>query len=149
MFTRKEWYGQHYLEDAMLKTIVRTILVGGLLCGLGMWAQSPDQQSTPSPDNTKTNQRDRNAAEPTADQQKENAPDRELARQIRRALVQDKTLSTYAHNVKIVAENGVVTLKGPVKSEEEKSAIERKAADVAGSSDKIHSELAVKGDSQR
>ncbi|HKS75154.1 MAG TPA: BON domain-containing protein [Terriglobales bacterium] len=133
----------------MFKTILRTTLAAGLLSGLGLWAQSPDQQSTPSPDNTKMNQRDRSAAEPTADQQKENTSDRELARQIRRALVQDKSLSTYAHNVKIVAQNGAVTLKGPVKSEVEKSAIEQKAAEVAGGSDKIHSELEVKGETQR
>ena len=56
----------------------------------------------------------------TADQQKENAADRELTQKIRRALVQDKTLSTYAHNVKVIAQGRQVTLKGPVRSEEEK-----------------------------
>ena len=93
------------------------------------------------------NQRDRNSAEPTADQQKENTADRELTRQVRRALMQDKSLSTYAHNVKIVAQNGTVTLKGPVKSEEEKTTIEQGAAQAAGGADKVHSELQVKGDS--
>ncbi|MBA3913341.1 MAG: BON domain-containing protein [Acidobacteriales bacterium] len=96
-----------------------------------------------APDNTKTNQRDRMSSEPTADQQKENKSDRELARQIRRAIVQDKSLSTYAHNVKIIAQGGMVTLKGPVKSDQEKQTIESKAAEVAGSPDKIKSELQV------
>jgi osmotically-inducible protein OsmY len=82
----------------------------------------------------------------TADQQKENQSDRELVRQIRRAIVQDKSLSTYAHNVKIVVQGGTVTLKGPVKSEEEKAAIEKKAADAAGGATKIMNELEVAGD---
>jgi osmotically-inducible protein OsmY len=93
-------------------------------------------------DNTKVNQRDRSASEPTADRQKENPADRQLAQQVRKALMKDKSLSTYAHNVKVVAQNGTVTLKGPVKSEEEKQAIEAKAAQVAGS-DKVTSEIQV------
>jgi hyperosmotically inducible protein len=115
-----------------------------------LWAQtaSTDSQDKPA-DNTKVNQRDRNKAEPTADQQKENRPDRETARQIRRALVKDKSLSTYAHNVKVIVQNGAVTLKGPVRSDEEKTAVEAKAAEVAGGADKITSQLEVapkKGD---
>jgi osmotically-inducible protein OsmY len=81
----------------------------------------------------------------TADQQKENQSDLELTRQIRRAIVQDKSLSTYAHNVKIVSQGGLVTLKGPVKSEEEKTAIGNKAAEIAGSSTKVQNELQVAG----
>jgi len=57
-------------------------------------------------------------------------------------LVKDKALSTYGRNVKIVTQNGMVTLKGPVKSEEEKQAIEAKAAEIAGS-DKVTSEIQV------
>lgn len=101
------------------------------------------QDSAPAADNTKVNQRDKNKAEPTADQQKENQPDRELARQIRRSIVQDKSLSSYAHNVKIIAQNGVVTLKGPVRSDEEKTAVEAKASEIAGA-DKVTSQLEVK-----
>ena len=102
------------------------------------------QDSTaPAADNTKVNQRDKNKAEPTADQQKENQPDRELARQIRRVIIQDKSLSSYAHNVKIIAQNGMVTLKGPVRSDEEKTAVEAKAAEIAGA-DKVTSQLEVK-----
>ena len=67
-------------------------------------------------DNTKTNQRDRAAGAVTADQQKMNAADRELTRKIRRSVVDDKTLSTYAHNVKIMARDGTVTLRGPVRN---------------------------------
>ena len=84
------------------------------------------------PDNTKTNQRDRNQGEPTADQQKMNPEDRELTKKIRSAITADKSLSTYAHNVKIISQNGKVTLKGPVRSEQEKTSIAAKATEVAG-----------------
>ena len=50
-------------------------------------------------------------------------------------MVSDKSLSTYAHNVKFIVRNGVVTLRGPVRSEEEKNAINAKAAQIAGASD--------------
>jgi len=83
-------------------------------------------------DNTRMNQRDRTRSEVTADQQKENRSDRELASQIRRSITKDKSLSSYAHNVKIIAQNGLVTLKGPVRSAEEKHAVEAKAVEVAG-----------------
>ena len=92
-------------------------------------ASAPAQ--TPA-DNTKVNTRDRIKGAVTADQQKENASDRELTQKIRRALMQDKTLSSYAHNVKVIAQGGQVTLKGPVRTEEEKKTVETKAAEVAG-----------------
>jgi osmotically-inducible protein OsmY len=94
----------------------------------------PKQDNTqqPAPDNSKVNKRDRDKSSPTADQQKMNATDRDLAKRTRAAIMADKSLSTYAHNIKIVARDGKVTLKGPVRSEEEKSAIEAKATEVAG-----------------
>ena len=106
-------------------------------------ARAQDSSTSPAPDNTKVNDRDRNKAESTADQQKENRPDREITRDIRRSIVQDKSLSTYAHNIKIISQNGMVTLKGPVRSEGEKTAIEAKAAEIAGK-DKVTSQLEVK-----
>jgi hyperosmotically inducible protein len=84
------------------------------------------------PDNTKVNKRDRNPDAATADQQKENTNDRDIASRIRRALMDDKGLSTYAHNVKVIAQDGHVTLKGPVRTEEEKQSVEAKALEVAG-----------------
>jgi osmotically-inducible protein OsmY len=126
----------------MQKKLTRALLASMFLAssvGL-LWAQQ-DTSQAPA-DNTKVNQRDRNQNEPTADQQKENTNDRQLTQQIRRAIVKDKNLSSDAHNVKIVTQNGAVTLKGPVKSEEEKQAVESKAAEVAGA-DKVNSELQV------
>jgi hyperosmotically inducible protein len=68
-------------------------------------------------------------------------------RKIRRAVVADKSLSTYAHNVKIISESGKVTLKGPVHTEDEKKAIEAKATEVAGAGN-VTNEITVKGDSK-
>ena len=105
-------------------------------------AQTTEQQGT-SPDNTKMNAQDRDKASPTADQQKENRSDREITQQIRQSLVKDKSLSTYGHNVKVITQNGQVTLKGPVRSDDEKKAIEAKATEVAGEN-KVTSELNIK-----
>ena len=94
-------------------------------------------------DNTGINKRDNESAEPTADQQKNNQSDVDLTAKIRRSIVSDKSLSTNAHNVKIIAQNGVDTLKGPVHSEAEKSTIEQRASSVAGQSN-VKNEIDVK-----
>ena len=80
------------------------------------------------PDNTKQNKQ----TNPSANQQKMNAADRELTQKIRRAIHEDTSFSTYAHNIKIISQDGKVTLRGPVRSEEEKTNIEGKAVAVAG-----------------
>jgi hyperosmotically inducible periplasmic protein len=127
------------------KNIIRTFLCIGLLLGVGVLthAQEPNNQAPPASDNTKTNQRDRSANEPTADQQRDSRSDRDITQQIRRAIINDKSLSTYAHNVKVITQRGQVTLKGPVQSEDEKKSIEAKAAEVVGEN-KVSSELNVK-----
>jgi hyperosmotically inducible periplasmic protein len=105
-------------------------------------AQDSAGQNAPASDNTKINQRDQNPNEPTADQQSNNRSDRDIAQQVRQAIIADKTFSTYAHNVKVIAQNGQVTLKGPVRSDDEKRAVEAKAAAIAGDG-KVTSELTV------
>jgi osmotically-inducible protein OsmY len=122
---------------------LRLALLTCLLAGMATLTSAQDNSPQPAPDNTKTNQRDKDKTEPTADQQKENPSDRDIAQQIRKSVMKDKSLSTYAHNVKIIAQNGLVTLKGPVTSDDEKKAIETKAAAVVGQ-DKVTSELEVK-----
>ena len=91
-------------------------------------SSAQDSQQT-QPDNTKKN---RDQSSPTADQQKMNPSDRATTQKIRRAVMADKSLSTYAHNVKIVAQDGKVTLRGPVRSDDEKRSVEAKAAAVVG-----------------
>ena len=110
-----------------------------VLASFGLWTTGTFAQQ---PDNTKMNQADRSNDRPTADQQKDNPSDRELTQHVRKAIMEDKSLSTYAHNVKIIAQNGVVTLKGPVRSDDERRAIEAKANEVAGK-DKVVNELTV------
>jgi hyperosmotically inducible protein len=106
--------------------------LGSLIFGASLMATPipgyQDPQQTP-PDNTKQNKDQTN---PTADQQKMNPADRAITQKIRKAIHEDSTLSTYAHNVKIITQDGKVTLRGPVRSEEEKSNIEAKAVVVAG-----------------
>lgn len=99
-------------------------------------------------DNTKVNKQDRSPDAVTADQQKNDRSDRELTKKIRQAIVKDKSLSSYGHNVKVISQNGTVTLRGPVHSEEEKTAIEAHAAEIAGH-DNVKSEIAVKGEADR
>ena len=101
--------------------------------------------TAPAPDNTKVNKRERARSEPSADQAKENKSDREIMRDIRKAIVSDKSLSTYAHNVKVIAQHGKVTLKGPVHTDAERQSIEAKAVEVAGSGN-VTNQLSVKGD---
>ena len=109
------------------REILGALVVAGVLMAPPLSAMS----QTPA-DNTKVNTRDRAKAAVTADQQKENGTDRELTQKIRHALMQDKSLSTYAHNVKVIAQHGQITLKGPVRSDDEKRTVEAKATEVAG-----------------
>jgi hyperosmotically inducible protein len=83
-------------------------------------------------DNTGRNSRDRDGATQTAGDQAENETDRKISANVREAVVADNGLSMNAHNVKIITSGGTVTLRGPVKSSEEKAAIESKTKHVAG-----------------
>jgi osmotically-inducible protein OsmY len=113
-------------ETGLKVVVIQAVLASSLFA-----LQEPGQSTAPAPDNTKTNERDRNSG-PTADQQSNDPNDRSLAQQIRQSLVKDKSLSTYAQNVKVIVQGGQVTLKGPVRSEDEKKAVEAKAVQIAG-----------------
>ncbi len=127
-------------------SVCRSFVLTSLLllgCGTLMLAQDSTEQSAPASDNTKMNQRDQNPNVPTADQQQNTRSDGDLTQQVRQAIMADKTFSTYAHNVKVITQNGQVTLKGPVRSDGEKRALEAKAVAIAGDG-KVTSELTVK-----
>jgi len=82
-------------------------------------------------------------AQATADQQvTARKADRQMMQKIRKAVVADKSLSTEAHNINITSQDGAVTLRGTVKSEDEKKSIEDKATEIAGQG-KVTSELTV------
>ena len=103
---------------------------------------SPGASLAQPADNTKINERDRSPDQLTAGQQSETKEDREMTQKIREAIMDDKSLSTNARNVKVITVGGMVTLKGPVRSEEEKRTIEAIAGRVAGK-DKITSEIGI------
>jgi osmotically-inducible protein OsmY len=113
---------------------VELLVLGACLAlGASMPARATHQDpQQPASDNSKTNRRDQNSTTPTADQQKMNPADRDLTKKIRASVNSDKSLSTYAHNIKIISQDGKVTLRGPVRSAEEKGAIEAKATEIAG-----------------
>lgn len=94
------------------------------------------------PDNTAINQRDRNDAVKTPIDQNENQADVDRTATIRKEVVARSNFSTNAHNVKIITQNGKVTLRGPVDSEEERNEIGRIASDVAGK-DNVDNQLEV------
>src|SRR5215831_13978473 len=102
------------------------------------------QQAPPAPDNTKANK----GAQTTADQAKNSANDRDIMKNIRKEVMAEKSLSTYAHNVKIISQNGKVTLKGPVRSEDEKRIIEEKATSVAGAGN-VTNEITIKPETKK
>jgi osmotically-inducible protein OsmY len=95
-----------------------------------------------APDNSKSNKSDQSNMSATADTQSNHSSDVDLTKRIRQSVVADKSLSTYAHNIKIVTLNGSVTLNGVVRSDEEKDAVEMKAAAIAGK-DKVTNALKV------
>jgi hyperosmotically inducible protein len=116
--------------------ITRSIISAGLAFGFATIASLAQ-----APDNTKANDKPGQ----TADQAKNTLTDRQIMQNIRKSIMADKSLSTYAHNIKIISEHGKVTLKGPVHTEEESKNIEAKAVEVAGAGN-VTDMLTVKGD---
>jgi len=128
-------------------TLIAATFLLALPLGLRAEETQPDRppvntSAENNADNSARNVRERSQSEKTPVTQNENKADLEMTRQIRRSVVEDKSLSTYAHNVKIITQDGMVDLKGPVRSQEEKKAVEAKAAAVAGEG-KVKSQLEV------
>lgn len=122
-----------------LKFAIGTMILGAALSAgtsAGTYGRNPVTTGATTgaqePDNTKNNKQEAQAGRTTADKQGETAGDRELAKKIRKSITDDDSLSTYAHNVKIIVRNGSVVLKGPVRSDDEKKAVGAKAEEIAG-----------------
>jgi hyperosmotically inducible periplasmic protein len=122
-------------------------LIGGAVCSVNA-APSDDMPSTDksAADNSAQNARDRDGASMTPMDQSNKPEDVDLTRRVRQAVESDSNLSIDAKNVKIITVDGVVWLRGPVKSAQEKAEIARAALDVAGA-DKVHDEIQVARDS--
>ena len=116
----------------MRQIALRLVLCSALL-GVGTVAMAQDSKPLAA-NNSGVNVRDRAPGAMTADQQSNAKSDVELTSEIRRAVVKDDQLSMMAHNVKIVSSSGTVTLRGPVKTREEKTVIGHKARAIAGKS---------------
>ena len=89
-------------------------------------ATTPAEAQYPA-DDTGRNTRDSDGKTLTAADQSNSKSDVEITRQIRQAIVKDGSLSTSAHNVKIITNGGVVTLRGPVASVKEKTVVAAEA----------------------
>lgn len=113
------------------------------ICARGVMAEdAPDANKSDKGDNSSRNTRERDAAEKNPADQKGTPADIAITQKIRRALMDDKDLSTYAHNIKIITQDGMVNLKGPVRTTEEKKSCEDKAVAVVGV-EKVKSQLEV------
>jgi len=118
---------------------------------------SQGQQATPTPhdpatasdsteaDNTKRNSSEQNKNTDTAEKQSNSKDDLALTQKVRQAVMKDGSLSMNAKNVKIIAQDGKITLKGPVDSQQEKDTIGTDAGEIAGK-DKVDNQLEVKAE---
>ena len=131
----------------MKKTVLLlslVLLICGGYAGFGAATErTPAPPAQTAPDNTGRNVRDRGGDTLTPGDQSESQADRSLTQQIRKAVVADKSLSTTAKNIKIITNDGVVTLRGPVNNAQEKEKIQAKAQQLAGAN-RVDNQLEVK-----
>jgi hyperosmotically inducible periplasmic protein len=130
-----------------MKTLY-AVALAAMIGGSATFTAAADPSTTgkaaeSAPDNTGRNVRDRGKTL-TPTNQSESKSDRTLTQKIRQAVMADKSLSMTAHNVKIITVDGVVTLRGPVKTEAERTKIAAKAEQAAGAG-KVQNNLEVAG----
>ena len=123
-------------------SIKRTLLAIALLNVLSLSASASGDKKG-NPDNTAINERDRSGETQTSGDQSNSSSDLKTTQAIRQALMKDGELSMTAKNIKIVTINGQVTLRGPVKTAQEKSKIDQLAKSAASGA-KIENQLEVK-----
>ena len=121
----------------------RTLLALACLGALSLDAFATDNEKA-KPDNTATNERDRSGETKTSGDQSNSSADLKVTQAIRRALLKDRELSTTAKNIKIITANGQVTLRGPVKTAQEKARVTQIAKSAAGGA-QVDDQLDVKG----
>jgi osmotically-inducible protein OsmY len=124
------------------ESMKRTLLILACFSGLIVAALAADDKTT-NPDNTATNERDRSGETKTSGDQSNSSADLKITQAIRQALMKDGELSSTAKNIKIITANGQVTLRGPVKTAQEKSKIDQLAKSAASGA-KIENQLDVK-----
>jgi hyperosmotically inducible periplasmic protein len=132
------------MKKTLLLFSVALLALGGYAGTAHPTEGTPALLAQTAPDNTGRNVRDRGGVTLTPGDQSESEADRTLTQEIRKAVVDDDSLSTLAKNIKIITVDGVVTLRGPVQSPQEKKTIETKVQQIAGIA-KIDNQLEVKG----
>ena len=120
-----------------MKTSVLALVLAVSFLGCGKnnevsKSDEPAQTAAVEPDNSGRNVRDADGATKTPGDQSESEADRTITQDVRQAVTADDSISTNGKNVKIVTVDGTVTLRGPVKSEQEKTNIAAKAQQIAG-----------------
>ena len=120
----------------------RTLLALVSLSVVSLAALAGDEKA--KSDNTATNQRDRSGETKTSGDQSNSSADLKTTQAIRQALMKDGELSTTAKNIKVITANGHVTLRGPVKTAQEKAKIDQLAKSAAGGA-QIDNQLDIKG----
>jgi hyperosmotically inducible periplasmic protein len=123
-------------------TMKGIILALACLSAFSLAALAGDEKA--KPDNTATNERDRSGETKTSGDQSNSSADLKTTQAIRQALMKDGELSTAAKNIKVITANGHVTLRGPVKTAQEKAKIDQLAKSAAGGA-QIDNQLDVKG----
>ena len=106
---------------------------------------NPAVSDSTEADNTKRNSSEQNKNTESAEKQSNSKDDLALTQKIRQAVIKDGSLSMNAKNVKIIAQDGKITLKGPVDSQQEKDTIAAKAGEIAGK-DEVENQLEVKAE---
>ena len=120
-----------------MKTSVLALVLAVSFLGCGKnnevsKSDEPAQTAAVEPDNSGRNVRDADGTTKTPGDQSESETDRTITQNVRQAVTADDSISTNGKNVKIITVDGTVTLRGPVKSEQEKTNIAAKAQQIAG-----------------
>lgn len=123
-------------------SIKRKLLTAACLSAVSVGSLAADDEKSKA-DNTAINARDRSGETQTSGDQSNSSADLKTTQAIRQALMKDGELSMTAKNIKIVTANGQVTLRGPVKTVQEKSKIDQLARSAANGA-KIENQLDVK-----
>ena len=131
-----------------LLAIFTFILTAGLMLTTGsVSAEQPTKPAMPAAnpelENTERNVRDKDDRTLTPEDQKETRRDVKITKAIRKAIVNQESLSVNAHNAKIITRNGVVTLRGPIENREEKAKLQSIAEKIRGVK-KVDNQLEVK-----
>jgi hyperosmotically inducible periplasmic protein len=130
------------MKKTALLLSISLLMLGGYACNSQPAEKAQAPAAKIAPDNTERNVRDRSGETLTSGDQSESEADRTLTQRVRQAVMADDSLSTNAHNVKIITVNGVVTLRGPVNSAQEKANINAKAQQIAGAT-KVDNQLEI------